>query len=96
MDTEERVLTALRCEEPDRVPIFIYLNPYIGSARDKSYNQLLDATREYADVIRFYAAACISREYRISSRRRLSGCPSFSRYWICSKVSLVIGDSGLT
>jgi hypothetical protein len=51
MDTEERVLTALRCEEPDRVPVFIYLNPYMGSVRDESYSQLLGATREYADVI---------------------------------------------
>ncbi len=53
MTTEERVLTALRCEQPDRVPVFIYLNPYVeyGFAKDPSYAGLLAATRQYADVI---------------------------------------------
>ena len=26
MTVEQRVLTALRCEQPDRVPVFLYLD----------------------------------------------------------------------
>lgn len=54
MTTEQRVLTALRCEQPDRVPVFIYLNPYINDAwynNDASYTDVLRACRDYADVI---------------------------------------------
>jgi len=53
MTTEQRVLTALRCEQPDRVPIFIYLNPYVESwhTKDPSYADLLQACEQYADVI---------------------------------------------
>ena len=53
MNTEERILTALRCEEPDRVPVVVYLNPYTSNwvTNDRSYRRLLEATREYADVI---------------------------------------------
>ena len=53
MTTTERVLTALRCEQPDRVPVFIYLNPYVESwhTQDPSYADLLRACEQYADVI---------------------------------------------
>ena len=54
MTIEERVLTALRCGQPDRVPVFIYLNPYVDGlwySDDSSYTPLLRACRRYADVI---------------------------------------------
>jgi uroporphyrinogen-III decarboxylase len=53
MTTEQRVLAALRCERPDRVPVFLYLNPYVESwhTRDPSYKAVLDACKEYADII---------------------------------------------
>jgi len=53
MDTEQRVLTALRREQPDRVPVFIYLNPYVEGwySDDPSYADVLAACRDYADVI---------------------------------------------
>jgi uroporphyrinogen-III decarboxylase len=53
MTTEERVLTALRCEQPDRVPVFLYLNPYVDGwyTAEPSYAEVLEACREYADVI---------------------------------------------
>jgi len=53
MTIEQRVLTALRCEQPDRVPVFIYLNPYAESwySNDPSYADVLRACEIYADVI---------------------------------------------
>ena len=53
MNTEQRVLSALRREQPDRVPVFIYLNPYVEDwyTDDPSYAQVLEASRKYADVI---------------------------------------------
>ena len=53
MNVQERVLAALRREEPDRVPVFIYLNPYTKEwyTSDPSYSALLDACKEHADVI---------------------------------------------
>jgi len=53
MTTEERVLTALRREQPDRVPVFLYLNPYVDGwyTAEPSYAAVLEACREYADVI---------------------------------------------
>jgi len=53
MNTEERVLLALRRGEPDRVPVFIYLNPYTDNefTGDSSYAGVLEACRQYADVI---------------------------------------------
>jgi len=53
MTTEQRVITALQCNQPDRVPVFVYLNPYVESwhTEDPSYAELLDACRQYADVI---------------------------------------------
>jgi len=53
MNTEQRVLAALRRQPLDRVPVFIYLNPYAddGFAKDPSYAELMAATRQYADVI---------------------------------------------
>ncbi len=53
MDTQERVLTALRREQPDRVPVFIYLNPWVRSwySDDPSYAELLKACESHADVI---------------------------------------------
>jgi len=53
MTTEQRVLTALQRKRPDRVPVFIYLNPYVESwhTEDPSYADLLEACKEHADVI---------------------------------------------
>ena len=54
MTVEQRVLTALRRRQPDRVPVFLYLNPYADSewySQDPSYAGVLDACRRYADVI---------------------------------------------
>ena len=50
---EYRVLAALRGEQTDRVPVFLYLNPYIedGLARDPSYAEVMQASRQYDDVI---------------------------------------------
>lgn len=75
MTTEQRVLTALRCEQPDRVPVFIYLNPYVNDAwysNDPSYGDVLRACRDYADVIYdwefpsgfFHTSATIDRKSR--------------------------------
>ena len=51
MDTEQRVLSALRCSEPDRVPVLIpHLNPYTSTG-DGSYRELMAAAEEYADII---------------------------------------------
>ena len=53
MTSEERVLTALRCEQPDRVPVFLYLNPYVESwySGDGSYADVLEACRQYGDAV---------------------------------------------
>ncbi|HOL21927.1 MAG TPA: uroporphyrinogen decarboxylase family protein [bacterium] len=74
MNTEERVLTALRCEQPDRVPVFIYLNPWVENSiffNEPSYSELMNACREYADAIYiwystpfFETAAALQREER--------------------------------
>lgn len=74
MTTEQRVLTALRCEQPDRVPVFIYLNPDSGKwyCREPSYEPVMKACRQYADVIHdwrfpsgfFHTAAALERESR--------------------------------
>jgi hypothetical protein len=51
--TENRVLAVLRGEQPDRVPVFLYLNPFIdgGFACDPSYFDVMEACRDYEDVI---------------------------------------------
>ena len=74
MSTEERVLAALRCEQPDTVPVFLYLNPYIESwyNKDTSYSDVLSACEKYADVVYdwsfpsgfFHTAAQIASESR--------------------------------
>jgi uncharacterized protein (DUF2461 family) len=53
LTVEQRVLAALRGEAPDRVPVFLYLNPYVegGFTGDPSYAAVLDACRAYEDVI---------------------------------------------
>ena len=53
MTITQRVLTALRCEQPDRVPVFIYLNPYVESwhTQDPSYAHVLQSCEQDADVI---------------------------------------------
>ena len=72
---ENRVLAALRCEQADRAPVFIYLNPYVDGAwysNDPSYADVLQACRDYADVIYdwsfpsgfFHTAAPIDKESR--------------------------------
>lgn len=71
MKTEERVLTALQGKQPDRVPVFIYLNPYSVNY-DPSYADLMAACKEYADVIYdwpvnpfFQTAAPLAKEERV-------------------------------
>ena len=54
MTVEQRVLTALSCEQPDRVPVFVYLNPYAEGewySDDPSYAEVLHAGEELAVVI---------------------------------------------
>ena len=53
MNTEERFLTALKCKQPDRVPVTLFLNPYTKNwaTEDKSYTKLMDAVKEYSDVV---------------------------------------------
>lgn len=52
MSTEERVLTALRGEQPDRVPVLLYLNPYLDSwyTEEPSYARVLEACKEHEDA----------------------------------------------
>ena len=53
---ETRMLSALRRQPPDRVPVVLYLNPY-GDAwetKEPTYAPVLDACREYADVIHLW------------------------------------------
>jgi len=53
MNAEERILTALRGGQPDRVPVLVYLNPYVDDwySHLPSYAEVLSAAREYADVV---------------------------------------------
>lgn len=54
MTTKERVLTALRRGQPDRVPVFLYLNPYVDYpwySRDPSYAEVLKTCEELEDVV---------------------------------------------
>ncbi len=53
MNTEQRVLAALRCEQPDRVPVFAALNPWGAKwyNDEPSYAELLAACEEYEDVV---------------------------------------------
>lgn len=79
MNTEQRVLSALRREQPDRVPVFIYLNPYVDAwyANDPSYAEVLEASREYADVIYDWCFPmgmfCSTAELPAESRRLPDG-----------------------
>ena len=52
MTSRERVLTALRCGQADRVPVSIFLNPYDeaeATTTDPSYAAVMAACRRYAD-----------------------------------------------
>ncbi len=53
MTVEERVLATLRGEPTDRMPAFLYLNPYVevGLACDPSYAEVMEACKQYEDVI---------------------------------------------
>jgi len=53
MNVWERVLAALRLERPDRVPVFLALDPYGDRwyTAEPSYAELLEACREYEDVV---------------------------------------------
>ena len=80
MDTAQRVLAALRREEPDRVPVFIYLNPYDTKAwysSDPSYADVLAACRDHADVIGDWYVPmgffCSAAELPAESRRLADG-----------------------
>ena len=85
MTTEQRVLAALRREQPDRVPVSLFLNPW-GDAwynRDPSYAAVLDACEEYEDVVfdwgfpqgLFFTAATPATE------RRDLGCGRTETVW---------------
>lgn len=53
MTSRQRVLAALRCQQPDRVPVTLFLNPYDAAApttTDPSYADVMSALREYADT----------------------------------------------
>jgi len=79
MNTEQRVLMALRREEPDAVPVFIYLNPYadLWPAGEPSYAPVLEACREYADVIHNWSFPmsffCTAAEQRAESHEGRDG-----------------------
>ena len=53
MTTEQRILTALRCEQPDRVPVLLFLNPYSDAwyVHDPPYADVLKVCEEYEDII---------------------------------------------
>ena len=53
MNVRERVLAALRLEQPDRTPVFLALDPYGDRwyTAEPSYAELLAACREYEDVV---------------------------------------------
>jgi len=55
MNSRERIVTALRCEAPDRVPISTYelagFNSRAVENNDPSYARLMDAIRERTDCI---------------------------------------------
>ncbi|MFH0880695.1 MAG: uroporphyrinogen decarboxylase family protein [Lentisphaerota bacterium] len=53
MDTEQRVLTALRGGQADRVPVFLYLNPWQQQwyNKDPSYAAVLKTCEELEDVL---------------------------------------------
>ena len=79
MNTQQRVLAALRREQPDRVPVFIYLNPYVDdwSTNEPSYAELLEAAAKYADVIHDWyfpmGFFCSAAELPAESRKRSDG-----------------------
>jgi hypothetical protein len=59
MTSRERLLTALRCQQPDRVPVTLFMNPYDPGnplTADPSYSELLQACREYEDVFYYVGA----------------------------------------
>ena len=53
LTVEDRALAVLRGEQPNRVPVFLYLNPFIdaGFACGPSYSDVMEACRDYEDVI---------------------------------------------
>lgn len=76
MTTETRILTALQGGVADRVPVFVYLNPYREDewySRDPSYAAVLAACARYGDAIWdwyfpsgfFHTAAPLEREQRV-------------------------------
>ena len=95
MTTEDRVLTALRCEQPDRVPVFLYLNPYVESwhTQDPSYAEALKACEQYADVVYawgfpsgfFHTAATMETE----SRQLPDGCTEQIRHTPTGPISCI-------
>jgi hypothetical protein len=75
MTTEERVLTALGRGQPDRVPVFLFLNPYAETPRtesDPSYAEVLEACKEYEDVVSdwAYPHGLFYTEAKIDTERR--------------------------
>jgi hypothetical protein len=74
MTTPQRVQTALRRQQPDRVPVFTFLNPYVATWQgdDPSYAEVLAACREYGDTVDdfyfpsgpIYSAAVPARQSR--------------------------------
>ncbi|MBM4081871.1 MAG: hypothetical protein FJ278_19350, partial [Planctomycetes bacterium] len=68
MTTEQRLLTALRREQPDRVPVFLYLNPWAKNwyNQDSSYAEVLAACEQYEDVVCDWGAS-INRKSSMQS-----------------------------
>jgi len=58
MTGRERIMTVLRGETPDRVPVSLYkINPFDNDsfwAQHKSFERLLQAAREYQDIFHLY------------------------------------------
>ncbi len=54
-------MAALRLEKPDRVPVFLYLNPYDKTAwyaDDPSYSELVNACLELSDIVYDWYCPC--------------------------------------
>ncbi len=52
-DSQQRVLTALRCGQPDRVPVLVHINPYVEDwyTYVPSYADALSAANGFGDVV---------------------------------------------
>jgi len=74
MTIEERVLTALQCRQPDRVPVFTFIDPYTEThfLQDPSYADVLEACVDYADVAHnwFFPAGIFCSDAQVPEESR--------------------------